>query len=177
MDLIPIIGKVIGAATILLITFFLSQGSKKTNVRNKDANGALRLPAFYLYLGTFCLLIFFSYIGYLFIEFSYLLLILSLFMFLIFGLLGCILLLSYFNHRLYFDETHISGKNWRNQAFEASWSDIKSMSFNRTSGNLILQTPMQKIRINIHLIGLIEFLDQLELQTGHTAAKLNIPFL
>jgi hypothetical protein len=97
-------------------------------------------------------------------------------MFLIFIGLGLLCVLFYRNHYLRFDNSTIEVRSAFAKTKIINWEEIKSVSFNPSSGLITLKNQNgQKIKVHQHLIGLGRFISYLETKTGWTAKKLKLP--
>ena len=97
-------------------------------------------------------------------------------MFLIFIGLGLLCVLFYRNHYLRFDNSTIEVRSAFAKTKIINWEEIKSVSFNPSSGLITLKNQHgQKIKVHQHLIGLGRFISYLETKTDWTAKKLKLP--
>lgn len=163
---------------ISLALSYLNKATGKKVTANQQGEYLLRMHKFYYVLGVISVIIgtVFLVVPPLVDDVDIVMLIVIFFMLLIFGGLGLLCLLYYKNHYLLFDSNRIEVRSHIGKTSSIHWDDIKRAQFNAFSGLLILTTYSGgKLKIHQHLVGLVQFVNQLEERKGWTPQDLKLP--
>jgi uncharacterized membrane-anchored protein len=165
----------IGIAATFTLSFLNKQASKKVAPLD-NGKYALRLNSLYQYVGLGSLIL--GLIGFLLPT---ILLdsngwLVGLIFLLIFGILGGICALWYFNHKFIFDSKKIESVSVYGKKTFLEWKDVVSISFNAISGLLVFKGSNGiKVKAHQHLVGLTELTTMMEQKTKWTVKGLKIP--
>jgi hypothetical protein len=163
---------------VSLTLYFLNKGAKDKVVQNENGEFRLKMHKLYLLVGYFC-----CALGILLFSLLFLInnikvgaLIPIIFMSIMFGGLGFACVLWGKNHYIIFDENQIIVSNVYGKINKILWTEIVSIEFSNTSGLITIKNADGiKIKIQMHLLGLIEFLNIMESKTRWTIKELKLP--
>jgi len=169
---------VIIGITVSTVLVFLTRATSKSITPNQSGQYILRMNRLYGILGVIGLVF-----GLLFMIFLSLsadendgrIWIMVVFMLLIFWGAGIPCLMYYRNHKVTFNENSITATNVYGKVKEIKWSDILDIKFKVFSGQLVLKTKDEVIKVHQHLVGLSKFVAFIENKIKWTRKELRIP--
>lgn len=176
MDWTAWILKGVGALIIFGLTFSMSKMAAKS--AEPDAEGIIRLhiPRIYNILGyafTIIGLVFFGASLYV-MKFGFV--IAGIVGLLFFGGFGVMCILYYRNHHVIINDTSVTVQSWLSKTSTIRWAEIRGLSTNSFTGNIILRATHHKVKFSYYLIGTGSFLEHLERLTAWRASELKLPF-
>ncbi len=98
-------------------------------------------------------------------------------MFLLFGVLGWLCLMSYNRHKVVFDEHQMTISSWQGKVLFFAWDEISDIKFNPISGYIKVYGPQGIGKIHMHMLGLKSFVHMMEQKTKWRAKELKIPII
>lgn len=167
---------IIGVLITLMMIFF-NRASKANPVKNTDGNDMLKLPLLYGVIGLLSFIPGLAIIIYGLIDFNPESILPQLFLFLLFGGLGGILILQQWVAKVILTEKEIIKITMFGQKKVIKWEDIVVLRFNKVSLELKIQSKEAKIKCHQHLVGFPILVDKLEKVTGMTKDQMRIPMI
>lgn len=167
---------------VSLALYFLNKGAKDKVDQNENGEFKLKMHKLYLIVGYVCCALGLVMLAMVFndifirkvIEAGQLIPII--FMFVMFGGLGFACVLWGRNHYIIFDENQIIVSSVYGKINKILWAEIVSIEFSNISGLITIKNAEGiKIKIQMHLLGLIEFLNTMERKTRWTIKELKLP--
>jgi len=162
---------IIGVVVTLMMNFF-NKASKANPEKNTDGNEMLTLPLLYGIIGLLSFVIGLAIIIYGLVDFNPENIFPQLFLFLLFGGLGGMLVLQQWVAKVIMTEKEIIKITMFGQKKVIRWEDILVLRFNKVSLELKIQSKETKIKCHQHLVGFPILVDKLVKVTGMTKVQM-----
>jgi len=176
MDWTEWIIKGIGASILFGLTLSMSKMAAKSV--EPDAEGIIRLhtPWIYNILGYV-----FTIIGLVFFGASLYVMKLGFVIagsvgLIFFGGVGLMCILYYRNHHVIINDNDVTVQSWLGKQSKIRWAEIRGISSNSFTGNIILRATHHKVKFSYYLIGTGSFIEHLERHTAWRGLELKLPF-
>ena len=158
------------------LLFYLQKGMRAEP--ETDAIGQMILKPHWIYnitayLGIFVALVFIVS-GFISQELEFI--IITLLMFVLFGIMGVYLFLLYRNHKVAFDEETISIRDLKGNTELIKWDEILKIKRDIWSSSIVLLDGNRKLKIYMYNVGFNSFVKMMEKKTEWRAKSLKIPF-
>jgi hypothetical protein len=167
---------IIGVVITLMMSFF-NNASKANPVKNYDGDDVLKLPLLYGIIGLLSFIAGLAIIIYGLMDYNPESILPQLFLFLLFGGLGGILILQQWVVKLILTEKEIIKITMFGQKKVIKWKEIVTVRFNKVSLELKIQSKETKIKCHQHLVGFHVLVYRLKKETGRTEDQMGIPKL